>query len=228
MSTGLGGKADFVPVDKWYPFFGIGPSGWVNKSGRRMASYYGSPVLKSIAERLDAALHVTRDVVAPDLKPNTNDEPSILQQINKGLSPDDGGTQHTVDNINSFLQKIESIKSSANTEIPKSNSSSNPITGPLSFTINGVNIGPLNISTNFGRASMKKFGDDYKFWSDVQFKLEKNTRDNTWTLIPNGAAINKTLINGSAINAPIKISKGMRIAVGNPEKQIEKLPMVVT
>lgn len=51
LSTGLGGKTD-VPSGKWYPFFGIDPDGWMNKT-EGIADYYNSPELKSVAESLD-------------------------------------------------------------------------------------------------------------------------------------------------------------------------------
>ena len=232
MSTGMGGKADYVPVDKWYPFFGIGPKkGWINKSGSRMASYYGSPVLKSIAERLDAVFgDCAMDIYAPQLKPPMKNDPSIIRQINKGLSPGDGGDEQTANNINSLLQKIESSASStqsASQATPSNSASGAAVVGPLTLTINGVKMGPYNISGSMGRDSLKRYGDDYIFWDIHQFKLELNRADNTWTLIPNTAAKNKTMINGVAVTAPTKIHRGMRIAAGNPEKKIEKLPMIV-
>jgi len=110
---------------------------------------------------------------------------------------------------------------------PAPNSSGAAVVGPLTLTINGVKMGPYNISFPMGRDSLKRYGDDYIFWDIHQFTLEKNRADNTWTLIPNTAAKNKTMINGVAVTTPTKIHKGMRIAAGNPEKKIEKLPMIV-
>lgn len=56
LSTGKGGKAD-VPDGKWYPFFGIGADGWINKTGGKdMTSYYGSEELRQKAEELDRVL----------------------------------------------------------------------------------------------------------------------------------------------------------------------------
>lgn len=56
ISTGSGGKAN-VASGKWYPFFGLGPDGWLNKTSEKdINSYYGSPVLRQIAEHLDATM----------------------------------------------------------------------------------------------------------------------------------------------------------------------------
>ena len=53
LSTGLGGKKD-VESGKWYPMFGIGEKGWINKtSGSDMNTYYGSPELAAVSKQLD-------------------------------------------------------------------------------------------------------------------------------------------------------------------------------
>ena len=45
-STGKGGKAG-VASGKWYPFFGIGNDGWMNKGTEsQINSYYGNQLLK--------------------------------------------------------------------------------------------------------------------------------------------------------------------------------------
>ena len=42
LSTGKGGKKD-VTSGKWYPIFGIGQDGWLNKlSGTEINNYYGN------------------------------------------------------------------------------------------------------------------------------------------------------------------------------------------
>lgn len=53
-STGRGGKAN-TPAGKWYAYFGHGPKdGWFNKGDeRQINSYYGSPLLRKIANILN-------------------------------------------------------------------------------------------------------------------------------------------------------------------------------
>jgi hypothetical protein len=54
-STGAGGKDD-VESGRWYPFFGIGEDGWINKTkGQEINNYYGSPELRRVAEMLDSS-----------------------------------------------------------------------------------------------------------------------------------------------------------------------------
>ena len=52
-STGKGQKHD-VESGKFYPAFGVGKQGWINKtSGASINTYYGSPTLRAICEALD-------------------------------------------------------------------------------------------------------------------------------------------------------------------------------
>ena len=54
VSTGQGGKKG-VPSGRWYPIFGIGDRGWLNKTNdAEIVGFYGSPELKQVAETLDS------------------------------------------------------------------------------------------------------------------------------------------------------------------------------
>jgi hypothetical protein len=61
ISTGLGGK-EGVESGKWYPHFGIGSDGWINKGGSEdlIKDHYGSKHLKRIANWLDSNVGDTR------------------------------------------------------------------------------------------------------------------------------------------------------------------------
>lgn len=55
LSTGAGKKG--VPPGKWYPFFGIGADGWINKTNSAdILKYYGSGKLRSAAQALDGTV----------------------------------------------------------------------------------------------------------------------------------------------------------------------------
>lgn len=62
-STGKGGKTD-VQANKWYPFFGIGSDGWINKTSGSTGinDYYGSDALRQMANMLDTS--ITEDMLA--------------------------------------------------------------------------------------------------------------------------------------------------------------------
>ena len=61
LSSGLGNKKK-VKAGKWYPFFGQGKHGWINKgSEEQINDYYGVPAFKNIAEQLDASTDVIKE-----------------------------------------------------------------------------------------------------------------------------------------------------------------------
>jgi len=100
LSTGHGGKAD-VTSGKWYPFFGIGSDGWLNKlSGKEINNYYGSNVLRGIAEALDRKIGDVRNDKAI---PKVGSKGSHIDAINKDLIPTDNRLPTTRESINSNI-----------------------------------------------------------------------------------------------------------------------------
>ena len=84
LSTGSGGKVD-VSSGKWYPIFGISQSGWLNKlSGKEINNYYGSEILKGIAESLDRKIG---DIREDDSIPKVGTKGRHIEAINKDLTP---------------------------------------------------------------------------------------------------------------------------------------------
>jgi len=69
LSSGKAGKdsenvhpEDRVAAGKWYPFFGIGSDGWINKGNSdQINHHYGSPELEHIAKTLDEHIGDVRD-----------------------------------------------------------------------------------------------------------------------------------------------------------------------
>jgi hypothetical protein len=106
ISTGEGGKAS-VPAGKWYPFFGTGPSGWLNKgSEKTINAFYGSGILKSFANLLNLKLG--------DLRSNEKDIPYIVKSardiINKDmLDPQNHFGAEDLGEIKKFKNRINSI-----------------------------------------------------------------------------------------------------------------------
>lgn len=105
LSSGAGGKKD-VPAGKWYPFFGIGDDGWINKTGGAlMARYYDSDHLKQVGECLDNAIGDIRDHVnIPSASPSST---SHVDFINTGLNATDNGAHDTKDIV---LANIDAVK----------------------------------------------------------------------------------------------------------------------
>ena len=117
MSTGQGGKKD-VPIGKWYPFFGIGNDGWLNKTtGEDMVSYYGSPIFKSICEQLNSLIQGTSDTYLGPLTVDVEDRSyRHVEFINRDMNPGMREQYNVVKNnindaINKAQQAIDSIVS---------------------------------------------------------------------------------------------------------------------
>ena len=107
LSTGFGGKKD-VAAGKWYPFFGVGQDGWINKtSGADINNYYGSSELRAAAENLDRTVG---DVREDATVPKASMSGQHMDAINAGLSPTENGRADTLEklkaNIASVLQRI--------------------------------------------------------------------------------------------------------------------------
>lgn len=86
ISTGRGGKEN-VETGKWYPVFGIGPDGWLNKGSQgAINTYYGSPIFEKISEILDCKLGDLRDDPRLPLVDSFEDE-EALSVINKDINP---------------------------------------------------------------------------------------------------------------------------------------------
>ena len=90
MSTGAGGKVE-TNDGEWYPFFGIGTDGWLNKTnGEEMSRYYDSPIFAAISQKLNEILGTgLQDEI---LGPLTVDEiqgqaPPQIDFINQDMSP---------------------------------------------------------------------------------------------------------------------------------------------
>ncbi len=106
LSTGDAGKKG-VAAGKWYPIFGIGPDGWINKGTENgISKYYGMPNLKRTAERLDAAVG--------DIRTQINNVSEIgvgkfaVADINQGLAPvaHDAGFEAFKKNAYSMLRRL--------------------------------------------------------------------------------------------------------------------------
>ena len=114
LSTGAGGKED-VPAGKWYPFFGVGEDGWINKGNAEdINNYYGSPELRAQAELLDATIG---DIRANDSIPKVTPAGPHIDAINADLTPTENNKPDSVDNLQSNVDAlVEKVKTEATPE----------------------------------------------------------------------------------------------------------------
>jgi hypothetical protein len=111
LSSGLAGKTN-VPSGKWYPFFGIGTDGWINKTSQQeIANYYGDEDLRRVSETLDATVgDIRNDQTIPRVGLSGNH----ISFINSGLDPSENESPDTLEkvtrNIKSTLDKVRANK----------------------------------------------------------------------------------------------------------------------
>jgi hypothetical protein len=120
LSSGLAGKKN-VASGKWYPFFGVGKDGWINKTSEAdMNSYYGSPALKAAAEHLDNTIG---DIRNDANVPKVGAEGRHMDFINEGLTPTEFKSPDTVgrvkQNIDKIISSINTVKEPSETVEPK-------------------------------------------------------------------------------------------------------------
>jgi predicted GNAT family acetyltransferase len=106
LSSGEGGKATVAP-GKWYPFFGVGSDGWLNKGSEDIiVKYYGSNFLQTICKKLDN--------IVGDIRHRINSLPAANYKVissvaNRDLTPVPYGNGAAAwNNINQTLVKINS------------------------------------------------------------------------------------------------------------------------
>lgn len=238
ISTGEGGKKN-VAVGQWYPIFGIGSDGWFNKgTENEINNFYGSPQLKRVADFLNTNIGDIRhlgekgDAVIQNLDFGYNSAETI-NFINKDLNPAVHGPRELFyKNLNDTLEKIQGKpqdkkepQSSTNNIQPSGSVVKDKIT--LVNKSNNKKLGPLTISASIGRDNVSGISDEHKYVAPRQFDLMKDEKDNTWKLVPNIGAPNKTMIDGKEVTTPTVLKAGMTISVGNPKSGNQKIPLIV-
>jgi serine/threonine protein kinase len=84
----------------------------------------------------------------------------------------------------------------------------------------------MGIDTTIGRELLKPISPDAQFASEAQFRIHRSP-SKEWMVSPVPGAHNETLVDGVKLTAPTRLRAGMRIAIGNSAKGIEKLPLIV-
>ena len=85
-SSGGAPKEGVVP-GKWYPVFGIGSDGWINKgTSAGIAQYYNVPALRQVAQQLDSKVGDVRNILSDSTKIGSAQADAIAV-INQGRKP---------------------------------------------------------------------------------------------------------------------------------------------
>lgn len=117
--------------------------------------------------------------------------------------------------------------------VPKPDATPSPAPAPAASAKTGVELQlngkvalRINIDTTVGRQMLKPVHADAQFLADAQFRLQRSA-SGEWTVSPMPSTINETLVDGKRLEGAATLRNGMRIAVGNSAKGVEKLPLVV-
>jgi serine/threonine protein kinase len=84
----------------------------------------------------------------------------------------------------------------------------------------------IGIDTVVGRAMLKPLSADAQFFDEKQFRIYR-AGSGEWMVEPLPGTPNETLLDGHKLMAMTALRQGMRLAVGNSAKGIEKLPLTV-
>ena len=84
----------------------------------------------------------------------------------------------------------------------------------------------IGIDTVVGRAMLKPLSADAQFFDEKQFRIYR-AGSGEWMVEPLPGTPNETLLDGHKLVAMTALRNGMRLAVGNSAKGIEKLPLTV-
>ena len=108
-STGSGGKKN-VQSGKWYPFFGMGPDGWLNKTSENdINRYYDTPILKQVSELLDSYLGNLTGNALSGIKYQYGDVARIESLLHRDIGePAMNGFESTLSKVIANIQKITS------------------------------------------------------------------------------------------------------------------------
>lgn len=98
--------------------------------------------------------------------------------------------------------------------------------GGVELLFEGKPVLKMRIETAVGRNMLKPVSPDAQFMESQQFKIHR-VDGKAWAISPIPGTPNETLVDGQKLTATTELRDGMRIAVGNSAKGIEKLPLVV-
>jgi serine/threonine protein kinase len=100
-----------------------------------------------------------------------------------------------------------------------------PAARKVDIYFDGKLLKSATIDTSFGKLNFKDVHSDAQFLSDPQFKLCK--QGGGWVIEHASGVKNETIVNGHKLVAPVPVSDGMRVSVGNSAKGVEKFTLTL-
>jgi hypothetical protein len=221
LSTGSGGKKG-VAAGKWYPFFGIGADGWINKTTEDdINDYYGSSELRGVAEELNNTIgDIRSDTTVPKVKATG----AHIDFINQNLAPSANGQADTLanvrTNIDNTLNKIRGEQAASAPEQKVSDIAGTleqnitaPTTAPVEEVVPGLQLPP---EVQAAQVEVDQLNPGF----EIRYKAEDGRRRYSYGL-PGGknifASPNLNSVKNRALNEkPVQ-----------PQKTIDGVPVTV-
>jgi serine/threonine protein kinase len=95
----------------------------------------------------------------------------------------------------------------------------------IELSFEGRSVVSATVDAEFGKQNFKALHADAQFLSNPQFRLRKQS--DHWVIEHCIGATNETIVNGKKLASPEPVENGMRVAVGNSNKGIEKFPLML-
>jgi serine/threonine protein kinase len=95
----------------------------------------------------------------------------------------------------------------------------------VEIQFDGKKVALTTVDAEFGKQTFRAAHADSQFLSNPQFKLRK--QDGQWVIEHCATATNETIVDGHRLTTTEPVRDGMRVAVGNSAKGVEKLPLVL-
>lgn len=112
---------------------------------------------------------------------------------------------------------------------PRRETPPSPPTGVSSKSVeiyfDGKKVTQATVEAEFGKQVFKSTHADAQFLSNPQFKLRKQAGQ--WMIEHCDSATNETIVDGHKLAGAEPVRNGMRIAVGNSAKGVEKFPLIL-
>ena len=177
--------------------------------------------------------------------PKVGNTAYLEELINRSLVPDLAGRPSAIELREALFGRGKAGEASTPAPSPKPKPAPSPAPAPVASTEAAkphrpAEHGPggielvfegrpalrMQIDTTVGRTLLKPIHTDAQFASESQFRIHRSP-SREWMVSPVAGVQNQTLVDGAALTAPTPLRPGMRLAVGNAAKGIEKLPLVV-
>ncbi len=163
--------------------------------------------------------------------PGVSDPAFVEAIINSCLNPDPKKRPTAVQVCDALMGKTFAWHSAPAPAVKKTTPPPSPVDTPaavakkIEIYFDGKLLTSATVDCELGKRNFKGAHADAQFLSDPQFKLHK--QGGKWVIEHASGATNETIVNGHKLAGSEPVSDGMRVAVGNSAKGVEKFALTV-